>query len=89
MKIPGVGQLVATTAVAIMGDARAFRSGREFVAYINLVPKQTGTGDRVRLLGITKRGDAYLRILFIHGARAAALQAKEPNPWVTELMKIR
>lgn len=89
MDIPGVGPLVATAAVAIMGDAGAFRSGREFAAYIGLVPKQTGTGGKVRLLGISKRGYAYLRTLFIHGARAATLLAKEPNPWVTELLKRR
>lgn len=73
MDIPGVGPLVATVAIAIMGDAGSFRSGREFAAYIGLVPKQTG-------LGISKRGDAYLRTLFIHGARAASLLAKESNP---------
>lgn len=89
MDIPGVGPLVATAAVAIMGDAGTFRSGREFAAYIGLAPKQTGTGGKVRLLGISKRGDACMRTLFIHGARAAALQAKEPNPWVTELLKRR
>lgn len=89
MQIPGVGPLIATAAVATMGDANAFRSGREFAAYIGLVPKQTGTGGKVRLLGISKRGDTYLRTLFIHGARAATLLAKEPNPWVRELMKRR
>lgn len=80
MDIPGVGPLVATAAVAIMGDAGAFRSGREFAAYIVLAPKQTGTGSKVRLLGISKHGDAYMRTLFIHGARAATLLAKDPNP---------
>jgi len=89
MKIPGVGPLIATAAVATMGEARAFRSGREFAAYLGLVPKQTGTGGKVKLLGISKRGDTYLRTLFIHGARAATLLTKEPNPWVTELMKRR
>ncbi len=89
MDIPGVGPLVATAAVAIMGDTGTFRSGRELAAYIGLVPKQTGTGGKVRLLGISKRGDAYMRTLFIHGARAATLLAKEPNPWVTELLKRR
>lgn len=52
------------------------RKGRAFAAYIGLVPKQTGTGGKVRLLGISKRGDAYMRTLFIHGARAATLLAK-------------
>ncbi|ELH8609713.1 IS110 family transposase [Enterobacter asburiae] len=57
--IPGGGPQVTTAAIAILDDAGTFRSGREFVAYIGLVPKQTGTGGKVRLLGISKRGDAY------------------------------
>lgn len=89
MDIPGVGPLIATAAVATMGEASAFKSGREFAAYIGLVPKQTGSGGKVRLLGISKRGDAYLRTLFIHGARAVSLCAKDPGMWVTELMKRR
>ena len=89
MDIPGVGPLVATAAVATMGEASAFKSGREFAAYIGLVPKQTGSGGKVRLLGISKRGDTYLRTLFIHGARAAALLTKEPGPWIAELKKRR
>ncbi|ECT1023963.1 TPA: IS110 family transposase [Salmonella enterica] len=89
LEIPGVGPLIATAAVATMGDASAFKSGREFAAYIGLVPKQTGSGGKVRLLGISKRGDTYLRTLFIHGARAASLLAKDPGPWITELKKRR
>ena len=68
--IPGVGPLSSTAVVASMGDARAFRSGREFAAFLGLVPRQSGTGGRVKLLGISKRGDPYLRTLLIHGARA-------------------
>lgn len=89
MEIPGVGPLIATAAVATMGEASAFKSGREFAAYVGLVPKQTGSGGKVRLLGISKRGDTYLRTLLIHGARAASLCAKEPGPWITELKKWR
>lgn len=89
LDIPGVGPLIATAAVATMGEASAFKSGREFAAYVGLVPKQTGSGGKVRLLGIRKRGDTYLRTLFIHGARAVALVAKEPGPWITELKKRR
>ncbi len=70
MAIPGVGLLSATAAVATIGDAHTFRSGREFAAFLGLVPRQSGTGGRVRLLGISKRGDVYLRTLLIHGARA-------------------
>lgn len=89
LDIPGVGPLIATAAVATMGDASAFKSGREFSAYVGLVPKQTGSGGKVRLLSISKRGDTYLRTLFIHGARAASLLAKEPGQWITELKNRR
>ncbi len=77
-EIPGVGLLTATAAVATMGDAKAFKSGREFAAWLGLVPEQTGTGGRIRLLGISKRGDTYLRTLLIHGARSVLTHAKEP-----------
>lgn len=87
--IPGVGLLTATAAVATMGEAKMFRSGREFAAWLGLVPAQTGTGGRVRLLGISKRGDTYLRTLLIHGARAAVIHSKEPNSWVATLSKRR
>ena len=87
--IPGVGLLTATAAVTTMGDAKAFKSGREFAAWLGLVPRQTGTGGRIRLLGISKRGDTYLRTLLIHGARSVLTHAKEPEPWVTELCRRR
>lgn len=88
-EIPGVGPLTATAAVAVMGDAKAFKSGREFAAFVGLVPKQAGTGGRVRLLGISKRGDSYLRTLLIHGARAVLLNAKEPQAWAVALQQRR
>ncbi len=69
-QIPGVGVLSATTAIAAMGEASAFKSGREFCAWLGLVPLQTGTGGKVRLGNISKRGDTYLRTLLIHGARS-------------------
>jgi transposase len=87
--IPGVGLLSATAAVATMGDARAFTSGREFAAWLGLVPRQSGTGGRIRLMGISKRGDTYLRTLLIHGARSVLTHAKEPEPWITELRRRR
>lgn len=87
--IPGVGLLTATAAVATMGDARAFKSGREFGAWLGLVPRQTGSGGRIRLLGISKRGDTYLRTLLIHGARSVLTHAKEPAPWITQLCQRR
>ena len=73
--IPGIGPLTATALVAAVGDASAFKNGRELAAWLGLVPRQYSTGGRPRLLGISKRGDRYLRCLLIHGARAALLQA--------------
>jgi transposase len=88
-EIPGVGLLSATAAVAMMGDAKAFTSGREFAAWAGLVPKQTGSGGKVNLLGISKRGDTYLRTLLIHGARSVLTHAKEPSPWIEQICKRR
>jgi transposase len=87
--IPGVGLLTATAAVATMGDPAAFKSGREFAAWLGLVPGQNGTGGKVRLLGISKRGDTYLRKLLIHGARAALLTSKHPTKWMQEIRQRR
>jgi transposase len=84
-QIPGVGVLTATAAIATMGQASAFKSGREFCAWLGLVPKQTGTGGKVRLGGISKRGDSYVRTLLIHGARSVLRHAKEPGAWLEQL----
>jgi transposase len=88
-EIPGVGLLTATAAVATMGDPKAFASGREFAAWLGLVPRQMGTGGRVKLLGISKRGDTYLRTLLIHGARSVLMHSKEPPEWAINLAKRR
>lgn len=84
-EIPGVGLLTATAAIATMGDAKVFRSGREFAAWIGLVPKQTGSGGKVVLSGISKRGDIYLRTLLIHGARSVVTRGKDPGPWIQQM----
>lgn len=89
MEIPGVGLLTATAAVATIGDAKAFKSGRELAAYLGLVPRQSGTGGRVKLMGISKRGDVYLRTLLIHGARAVITHQKEREPWLDKLLARR
>ena len=89
MQVPGVGLLTATAAVATVGDAKVFSSGREFAAFLGLVPRQSGTGGRVKLLGISKRGDGYLRRLLIHGARAVITHAKARDPWVEALLARR
>jgi transposase len=69
-QIPGVGPLVATAMVAAIGNGSAFVKGREFAAWLGLVPRQHSTGGKATLLGISKRGNPYLRRLFIHGARS-------------------
>jgi transposase len=71
VSIPGIGVLGATALVAAIGDGAAFRRGRDLGAWLGLVPRQHTTGGKPRLLGISKRGNTYLRMLFIHGARAA------------------
>ena len=88
-EIPGVGLLTATAAVAAMGDPSAFKSGREFAAWLGLVPRHSGTGGRVRMLGISKRGDTYLRTLLIHGARSVFTNSKAPPEWALRLAERR
>jgi transposase len=88
-EICGVGLLTATAAVSMMGDPKAFSSGREFAAWVGIVPRQTGSGGKVNLHGISKRGDTYLRTLLIHGARSVIENAKEPGEWVEQMMKRR
>jgi transposase len=85
--IPRVGLLTATAAAATMGHAKAFKSGREFAAWLGLVPGQTGSGGKVELLGISKRGDTYLRTLLVHGARSIVYRVKAPGPWVEQMKK--
>ena len=86
---PGVGVLSATAAVATMGDPNVFRTGGEFAAWLDLVPRHTGTGGRVRMLGISKRGDRYLRTLLIHGARSVFFSAGKPPEMATRLAERR
>jgi transposase len=70
MTIPGLGELTATALVAAVSDAAQFKNGRQFAAWLGLVPRQHSTGGKERLLGISKRGDSYLRKLLVHGARS-------------------
>ena len=70
MKIEGVGPVTATALVASVGDAKVFRNGRQFAAWLGLTPRQHSTGGKQRLGAMTKHGDVYLRTLLIHGARA-------------------
>ncbi len=88
-RVEGIGPITATALVATVGDAGAFRGGREMAAWLGLVPRQCSTGGRSRLLRISKRGDRYLRTLLIHGARAAVRVADRKTDarsiWITGL----
>jgi transposase len=88
-QIPGIGPLVATAIVASIGNGAAFRKGREFAAWMGLLPKQHSTGGKARLYGISKRGNSYLRKILIHGARAVVLRSKRDQiamgAWMTSL----
>lgn len=80
LAIRGVGPLTATAVVASIGNAKTFKSGRQFAAWAGLVPRQNSSGNRQILMGISKRGDRYLRTLLIHGARASlVVKPKCPN----------
>jgi transposase len=69
-QIPGIGPITASALVASIGDAKSFKNGRQLAAWLGLVPRQHSTGGKSTLLGISKRGDTYLRMLLIHGARS-------------------
>lgn len=79
LQIEGVGPLTATAVVASVGDIRNFKSASQFAAWLGLVPRQNSSGGKTQLLGISKRGDTYLRWLLIHGARAALGHAKRTD----------
>jgi len=91
--IPGVGPVLATALVASIADPKAFRSGRNFSAWIGLVPKQHSSGGRDRLGSISKQGDRYLRSLFMAGAlaviRYARIHGTKHRPWLTALLARR
>lgn len=88
--IPGIGVINATALVAAVGDASAFAKGRDLAAWLGLTPRQHSTGGKTRLLGISKRGNKYLRTQLIHGARAAMAhfvkQATPVGTWVRQLL---
>src|SRR5215469_1446676 len=75
-QIPGVGPLVSTAMVAAIGNGTAFRRGRDFAAWVGVVPRQYSTGGKQKLFGISKRGNVYLRRMLIHGARAVLFRVK-------------
>ncbi|MCP5348416.1 MAG: IS110 family transposase [Gammaproteobacteria bacterium] len=93
--IPGIGLLTASALAATVGDGEGFRNGRQLAAYLGLVPRQASSGGKERLLGISKRGDGYLRSLLIHGARAVIHHVRRRlkkglpggNAWVEQLLQ--
>ena len=92
--VPGIGWLTATLLSAVVGDGSAFRNGRQLAAYLGLVPRQHSSGGKTCLLGISKRGDPYLRSLLVHGARAVLSWVRRrqqagqtpDSPWVAQLL---
>jgi len=89
-EVEGIGPITATALVAAAGDGRCFRNGRQFAAWIGLVPRQRSSGGRSRLLGVSKRGDRYLRTLLIHGARAVMGRIRgKQDPRSLWLLKVR
>ena len=93
--VEGIGPLSATALVGTFGDASQFAHARQFAAALGLVPAQHGTGDKTRLLGISKRGDRYIRTLLVHGARSAVqavLRSDKSNArhrWIKRLVQER
>lgn len=91
-RIPGVGPITASAMVASIGQASSFKNARQLAAWLGIVPRQRSTGGRPRLLGISKRGDSYLRTLLIHGARAViGVAQRNPgaDPWLSGLLARR
>ncbi len=92
-QLRGIGPMVATALVATVGNADQFRNGRQMAASLGLTPRQHSSGDKDRLLGISKHGDAHLRTLLIHGARAVIQMAKNKDDrlsrWINELLQRR
>jgi transposase len=92
-QLRGVGPLIATALVAMVGDMKQFANGRQLAAALGLTPRQNSSGGKERLLGISKRGDAYLRTLLIHGARSALRTAKNKDDrlsqWISRIAERR
>jgi len=92
-QVEGIGPVVATAVVAAVGNAKEFANGRHLAAWLGLVPRQHSTGGKERLLGISKRGDRYLRTLLIHGARATVHHARHKTDarsrWILSLEQRR
>jgi transposase len=91
-KIPGIGPITASALVATVGDAKCFENARQMAAWMGLVPKQSSTGGRTAMLGMSKRGDVYLRTLLVHGARSVVRTAdgrRRGDDWLMRLQQRR
>jgi transposase len=91
-KIPGIGPITASALVATIGDAKNFDGGRQVAAWLGLVPRQHSSGGKPTLLGMSKRGDSYLRTLLIHGARSVIFRAQQKtdkSSWLHKLLERR
>ncbi|MEX3846896.1 IS110 family transposase [Paraburkholderia sp. BR10882] len=91
-RVPGIGPITASALVASIGDAKSFANGRQLAAWLGLVPRQNSSGGKNVLLGISKRGDTYLRTLLIHGARSviyAANRKEDKESWLHNLLQRR
>jgi transposase len=91
-QIPGIGPITASALVACIGEAKNFDSGRQVAAWLGLVPRQHSSGGKQNLLGMSKRGDTYLRTLLIHGARSViyrAQQAPDSCSWINGVVNRR
>jgi transposase len=90
-EIPGVGPVTATALIAAVGNGSAFRKGRDLAAWVGMVPRECSTGGKQKLLGISKRGNAYLRTLFVQGARSVVQQRHKQAPglssWLAQLLE--
>lgn len=88
-QVPGIGMITASAIVATVGNGRDFRNGRQFAAWLGLVPRQYSTGGKPKLGRITKRGDVYLRTLLVHGARSeltrTATRKDQKSRWAEQL----
>jgi len=87
VQIAGIGALTATALVSSIGDITTFQNGRHLSAWLGLVPREYSSGNKRMLLGISKRGDRYLRTLLIHGARAFISFAKKRSVWLEDLVR--
>ncbi|MCP3713420.1 IS110 family transposase [Paraburkholderia sp. CNPSo 3274] len=91
-RVPGIGPITASALVASIGDGKSFASGRQLAAWLGLVPRQSSSGGKNVLLGISKRGDTYIRTLLIHGARSvirAANRKENKEGWLYSLLQRR